>query len=41
MNKFEKMNLHLTACELDKGYYDAAIKRINEQTRQTTIFNGN
>jgi len=28
----------LTACELDKEYYDAAIKRIKNHTSQTTIF---
>jgi len=28
----------LTACELDKDYYDAAIKRIKNHTAQTTIF---
>ncbi len=38
MNKFDKMNLHLTACELDKEYFDAACKRIDKQTRQHTIF---
>ena len=28
----------LTACELDKDYYEAAIKRIKQHTSQTTIF---
>lgn len=28
----------LTACELDKDYYDAAIKRIKQHTAQLTIF---
>jgi site-specific DNA-methyltransferase (adenine-specific) len=28
----------LTACELDKEYYDNAIKRIKQHTAQTTIF---
>lgn len=28
----------LTACELDKDYYDAAMKRIQQHTAQTTIF---
>jgi len=28
----------LTACELDKDYYDAAIKRIQQHTDQLTIF---
>jgi site-specific DNA-methyltransferase (adenine-specific) len=27
----------LTACEIDKDYYDAAVKRIHEQTRQLTL----
>tara|TARA_R110001599_G_C12136492_1_gene650211 strand:- start:478 stop:1104 length:627 start_codon:yes stop_codon:yes gene_type:complete len=29
---------NLTACELDKEYFDASIKRIKQQTAQTTIF---
>jgi site-specific DNA-methyltransferase (adenine-specific) len=28
----------LTACELDKEYFEASIKRIKQQTAQTTIF---
>ena len=28
----------LTACELDKDYYNAAIKRIKNHTNQITIF---
>jgi len=28
----------LTACELDKEYYEASIKRIKQSTAQTTIF---
>ena len=28
----------LTACELDKEYYDAAIKRINEHKQQIRMF---
>jgi len=28
----------LTACELDKDYYEASVKRIKEQTAQKTIF---
>lgn len=28
----------LTACELDKDYFEAAVKRIREQTAQKTIF---
>ena len=38
MNKIEKMNLTLTACELDKSYYDTAIKRINNKTKQECLF---
>ena len=38
MNEIEKMNLHLTACELDEDYYKDAIKRIKQQTAQLTIF---
>ncbi len=38
VNKFDKMNLHLTACELDKEYFDAACDRIEKQTRQQTLF---
>jgi DNA modification methylase len=28
----------ITACELDKEYYDAAIKRINEHKQQIRMF---
>lgn len=38
LNKMEKMNLTLTACELDKSYYDNAIKRINERTNWQSLF---
>lgn len=38
VNKIEKMNLTLTACELDKEYYDKSIERIEAATAQTTIF---
>lgn len=38
VNKIEKMNLSFTACELDKDYFNSAIKRINEQTRQQKLF---
>lgn len=37
-NEREQMNLSLTACELDKEYYEAALKRLNNHTQQTTIF---
>ena len=38
VNKIEKMNLTLTACELDTDYFNAAMKRIKQQTAQQTIF---
>jgi site-specific DNA-methyltransferase (adenine-specific) len=38
MNKIEKMNLTLTACELDKDYYNNAIKRINQSTNWQSLF---
>ncbi|MEM7485833.1 MAG: DNA methyltransferase [Bacteroidota bacterium] len=37
MNKIEQMNLTLTACELDKDYYESAIKRIKQNTNQIAI----
>lgn len=37
-NEREGMNLTLTACELDKEYYEAALKRLENHTQQTTIF---
>jgi site-specific DNA-methyltransferase (adenine-specific) len=36
-NRLDKMNLHLTACEIDKEYIDKAIKRISESIKQCTI----
>ncbi|MGB3973177.1 MAG: DNA methyltransferase, partial [Peptococcia bacterium] len=36
-NKLDKMNLHLTACEIDKEYIDKAIKRISESIKQGTL----
>ena len=36
-NRLDKMNLHLTACEIDKEYIDKAIKRISESIKQGTI----
>ena len=36
-NRLDKMNLHLTACEIDKEYIDAAIKRISESIKQGTL----
>jgi len=38
VNKIEKMNLTLTACELDREYYDKAIQRIEIETSQQTLF---
>lgn len=38
VNKIDKMNLTLTACELDKSYYDSSIKRINTQTNWQSLF---
>ena len=38
VNKMEQMNLELTACELDKEYFDSAIKRIEQQTKQQKLF---
>ena len=36
-NRLDKMNLHLTACEIDKEYIDKAIKRIEQYCRQGTL----
>ena len=33
------LGYHLTACELDKDYYEAAMKRIEQHKAQLTIFN--
>jgi len=38
MNRFEKMNLTLTACELDTEYYNKAIERINNHVAQQSLF---
>ena len=38
LNKIDKMNLTLTACELDNDYYNDAIKRINIKTNWQSIF---
>ena len=37
VNRLDKMNLHLTACEIDKEYIDKAIKRISESIKQGTL----
>lgn len=36
-NRLDKMNLHLTACEIDLDYVNASIKRISNYLQQTTI----
>jgi len=36
-NRLDRMNLHLTACEIDKEYIDKAIKRISESIKQGTL----
>lgn len=36
-NRLDKMNLHLTACEIDAEYIDKAIQRISSSIRQTTL----
>ena len=38
MNKIEKMNLTLTACELDKEYFDKSMLRIKENTNWQSLF---
>lgn len=37
MNKIEGMDLRLTACELEKSYFDNAVKRIKRETSQTMM----
>ena len=37
VNKIEGLNLSLTACELDRDYYEASIKRIQGQIGQMKI----
>ena len=36
-NRLDKMNLHLTACEIDKDYIEASVKRISESIKQQTF----
>lgn len=36
-NRLDKMNLHLTACEIDEEYIDKAIKRISQSIKQGII----
>jgi len=38
VNKIEKMNLTLTACELDKDYFKSAIDRIEKNTNWQSLF---
>ena len=38
LNKIEKMNLTLTACELDKKYFETAINQIKEKTNWDCLF---
>lgn len=38
VNKLEKMQLELTSCELDTEYYNKALKMIETETRQQTMF---
>jgi site-specific DNA-methyltransferase (adenine-specific) len=37
VNRLDKMNLHLTACEIDKEYINKAIKRISESIKQGAL----
>lgn len=37
VNKLDKMDLHLTAIELDEYYYDKAISRISQKLQQGTL----
>ena len=36
-NRLDKMNLHLTAVEIDKEYIDKAINRISESIKHGTL----
>ena len=36
-NRLDNMNLHMTACEIDKDYIDASIKRISQSIKQQTF----
>ena len=38
LNKIEKMNLTLVACELDEKHFKDAINRINEETKWDSLF---
>jgi site-specific DNA-methyltransferase (adenine-specific) len=39
LNKIEKMNLTLTACELDKDHFKDSVKRVKEETNWVSLFN--
>ena len=36
-NRLDKMNLHLTACEIDKDYIEASVNRISQSIKQGTF----
>ena len=36
-NQLDKMDLHLTACEIDEEYINKAIERIKNSIKQTTL----
>lgn len=38
VNKIEKLNLHLTGCEIDLVYFQDGIKRLKNQEIKLTIF---
>lgn len=38
VNKIDKMNLTLTACDIDKDYFDSAMKRIKNETNWLPVF---
>lgn len=38
LNKIEKMNLTLTACELDEKYFKSAMGRIENETKWNSLF---
>ena len=36
-NRLDNMNLHLTACEIDKDYIEASVNRISQSIKQQTF----
>ena len=38
VNKIEKLNLTLTACELDKEYFENAVSNIEKETKWNSLF---